>query len=707
MISVNDIGEKARERLIELLLKLFVIRSDCYVLQSTEPDKRGRYVFRKIGKQLTRGILREHLDGNLTVGIYQIDPNERAVKWIVYDVDGTHVSNPEQVIRALLGAIQTYKLPYALEASSSPSSYHVWIFIKLTKIKVAYEFARKICREANVSSASLEIFPKSPHISGGGFGNCVKLPFGVNWKTKKRSCLLDPLTFRPLTYQESLEFLEKVEPIDLPPQSIQSIQKDSNLLNKLRARIKRVCFIRAYEERLQLDGPEGNDFRLAALHEMLGVGFDDEEIHEYFRGQQDYEFDYTQEKINYSRTKEYKPYRCSTLYTKCGSIVSRWCGDCPYSKVNKEDCLRLLKSPDLLQQIVDHIHRELVNETNNVVSLFLAGVSSKTRDPLNIDVVGDSSTGKSKLTCSVMKLFDNASIVGSMSKTSLVHEYTTKVEAGYRIVNLSQTIIVILERENSEEFLNFLKPLTAHDSQETEYKITEPSTKGRHFTQKIKLRGWPVLITVSTRTTKPEEQATRAWTISPNQSEEKYRTVNLDTVKRSMFGSADLEARKEEQIIKKALGMLRFFETLNPFAFCLYELFPHKEPRSMGDLKRAVTLINASTVLHQYQRLRIQKDGKEYLIATIDDYKLAIKLINTLLATTLTGIPNHVREFFDKVIMSLHREGAQITIKSMQRKYREVYGRVIAESSLKTRYLYPLRDFGRIYVDDEHKKPHT
>ena len=62
-----------------LLREKFVNRCDCYCIQH-------RYGYSRIDELLTDEKLRKHLSGEITVGSYQLDSNNR-VKWLCFDFD--------------------------------------------------------------------------------------------------------------------------------------------------------------------------------------------------------------------------------------------------------------------------------------------------------------------------------------------------------------------------------------------------------------------------------------------------------------------------------------------------------------------------------------------------------------------------------------------------------------------------------------------
>src|ERR1700756_2021457 len=67
---------------------LFVNRL-AYTMQSTRPGDNGKhYYYRpKHDRRLTVGIIRNHLNGLVTIGLYSLNPQTQRSKWVAIDAD--------------------------------------------------------------------------------------------------------------------------------------------------------------------------------------------------------------------------------------------------------------------------------------------------------------------------------------------------------------------------------------------------------------------------------------------------------------------------------------------------------------------------------------------------------------------------------------------------------------------------------------------
>jgi hypothetical protein len=136
------------------------------------------------------GIIKQHLDGQATIGAYLV--KENIVKNLIFDFDlktNECLDSLHEGINRLVGALKTLGIPSYVEFSGN-RGYHVWIFFTTA---VNAEDARRLAdialREAQIFSKDIEIFPKQTQTES--FGNLIKLPLGIHKKTDSRCYFLD------------------------------------------------------------------------------------------------------------------------------------------------------------------------------------------------------------------------------------------------------------------------------------------------------------------------------------------------------------------------------------------------------------------------------------------------------------------------------------------------------------------------------------
>jgi len=178
--------------IIAKLRELFITRDDTWARQQAD----GRYV--RIRRSLTDIILHLHLSGEVTVGVYQLNPKTNEVKWVCADIDPERTRNiwgaAKRIYEESVNLFNSEAI--MLEASRYPDpSAHVWVCFKPIPADLAQKMGKHILEKTK--TPEVELFPKQTDV-GGGFGNLVKLPLGLHQREKKWSCILDSNTLTPL-----------------------------------------------------------------------------------------------------------------------------------------------------------------------------------------------------------------------------------------------------------------------------------------------------------------------------------------------------------------------------------------------------------------------------------------------------------------------------------------------------------------------------
>ena len=122
---------KATPQIVRGYQELFVNRR-AYTMQSLRPHPAsGRhYYFRPSRKgtdvplMLTDSIIRQHLEGEVTIGLYAINPSNQRCKWVAIDAD---YRNAMEDLLKLQYHLTQDRVDPALEMSRRGG--HLWIFL--------------------------------------------------------------------------------------------------------------------------------------------------------------------------------------------------------------------------------------------------------------------------------------------------------------------------------------------------------------------------------------------------------------------------------------------------------------------------------------------------------------------------------------------------------------------------------------------------
>ena len=186
---------KATSEIVGDYSRLFVNRG-AYTLQSLRPHpESGRYYyFRPKAKgageelSLTAATIRSHLEGELTIGLYAINPATERSKWLAIDAD--YGGAMEDLLK-LQYFLQEDKVEAALEMSRRGG--HLWIFMERSALArecriYIYNLALRLGVRIKGSGLAegIEIFPKHDELRKGEFGNAIRGPLGIHRGANRR-----------------------------------------------------------------------------------------------------------------------------------------------------------------------------------------------------------------------------------------------------------------------------------------------------------------------------------------------------------------------------------------------------------------------------------------------------------------------------------------------------------------------------------------
>lgn len=331
------------------MLKLMCNRRDTYGLQ----NETGAYTRSRF--PLTDKDLQAHISGEKTIGTYQLN-KEHQVSWIAFDVDshapkvkdpltGKRVpkaETPEEIDKRnriaeenkerLSNALNSLNIPFTLEASGSPFSFHFLIFLSKPIPASLAVFAGEEIKKIAGIVGDIELFPKQTKLTQKEFGNLLKMPFATHRRTGLKSKI-----FINGEFQENFEGLE-IKTIDFSPLSELEQEQKEKIKEKVKKAKKefkdsnpdfkpvkdgflRPCFISS--QFLQMDYGDGNQFRIAAAGEMYRAGYPLDVALQYFKYQADFDEEETRYRLslvyegNYRRTEQEKLKRLCTRFVSC------------------------------------------------------------------------------------------------------------------------------------------------------------------------------------------------------------------------------------------------------------------------------------------------------------------------------------------------------------------------------------------------------
>jgi hypothetical protein len=337
--SQDGIGnsEEGRIRRTVKGLTWFIGRADCYGQQYVKGLGNAGYF--RVASPLDTTVLTKHAEGDITVGSYQIN-QEDLVRWAVVDIDnhdGKSASKADENRNKLVDYLDTYGVPYLIELSGSPNSYHIWILLSPTRTYNAFRFIRQVASEAEIDMTICEVFPKQKELAGKSkYGNLVKLPYGKNLKTGKWATFIDPDSGEsipcPAEPPGFVRLLEIPRPADKAGRGRRTTSSVSYAgRSGTCGQALDPCMVSALDDGLDLNGSAGHYLRFAIAVKALDLGWPEDAIVDLFRKQPDFNEDITRGKIKELARYGYHPSSCATLLDKCGTLIAGYCHSCRFN----------------------------------------------------------------------------------------------------------------------------------------------------------------------------------------------------------------------------------------------------------------------------------------------------------------------------------------------------------------------------------------
>jgi hypothetical protein len=186
---------KANPSVVASYRSLFVNRL-AYTLQSPRPhSESGRHYYFRPKKRgtgadlsLTTQMIRSHLEGAVTIGLYAINPTTQRSKWVAIDAD--YDGAMEDLLK-----LQHFLLQDGVEAALEMSRRggHLWIFMsnpapardcRIYIHDLATRLGVPVKRGA--LAEGIEIFPKHNELGPQEFGNAIRGPLGIHRGANRR-----------------------------------------------------------------------------------------------------------------------------------------------------------------------------------------------------------------------------------------------------------------------------------------------------------------------------------------------------------------------------------------------------------------------------------------------------------------------------------------------------------------------------------------
>ena len=329
----------------------------------------------------------------------------------------------------------------------------------------------------------------------------------------------------------------------------------------------------------------------------------------------------------------------------------------------RADAVRYLADPNLIQNLVRDIRKiGIVGEDSNALALYLFSLTRKSEKPISAVVFGDSSAGKSYLVNRICDLIptEDLLILSSASARSFEHASEDMLKHKFIVVQEIEGLDAVeptIRIMQSEGRLSRLVPVKNEvtDKYESIHKDVECPA---------------CIITTTTRDRVHPENSTRIFELYVNQTAE--QTAQIHELQRQKVTLEWAAIEKEQASVKVThANVQRLIRNLKAFIpFAKYISFPQESLRSRRDFERFLSLIQAVALFRQFQKDAKQTaGGEEYIVADLDDYRVAFDLGMKLFTATLSPISERTK---DVLRVCLQIESETFTREDVKRKAKDL-----------------------------------
>jgi DNA primase len=375
--------------------------------------------------------------------------------------------------------------------------------------------------------------------------------------------------------------------------------------NKLKATVKGICNKRFHVDTVDFYSARSRSYLVRGLAELFG---EEEQV-----------INRDMEKLTLL-TEEYAAHATTETATPA---------EIPTQE--KEEALRFLQSPDLLDEIVADIETlGYTGEELNKLLCYIAAVSRKTEEPLSVMIQSRSAAGKSCLQDSILALIPEEDYI----------KYTRLTDQAlfYKDGSLAHKLLAIEELDGMNGALYSIRTIQSSKKITIAYTGKDP-VSGKMQTEENSVEG-PLMVFITTTHAEIDgETASRFLFISIDESREMTEKI-LARQRKAHTLDGFLAKLQGADIIRKhqnANRLLHPIKVVNPYGELL--TFTSQSLRARRDNTKYLGLIQAIAFLFQYQRRRHQVDygGNivEYINVTLADIDHANQLAAEVLGRSL------------------------------------------------------------------------
>ena len=315
------------------------------------------------------------------------------------------------------------------------------------------------------------------------------------------------------------------------------------------------------------------------------------------------------------------------------------------TEAERGEALAFLRRPDLLDAIATGMENlGWVGEDKTKRLLYLVAVSRKLATPLSSALIASSGAGKSKCIETIAELTPPEDTIHVSRLTDSALYYHDRDALRHKLLIIDEADAL------SAEVMVALRVLQSRGALSQSHVTRDPSTN-QTTSHLLEARG-PVAVLTSSAGEIETQMLSRCYRIlvdeSPAQTQRILAAQRRQRVDPEAVG-AESTRMKIVQLHRNVQRLLDAKAVLIPFADRIQ--FPTSSIKYRRTQERFLNLIEASALLHQFQRLKQRnKSGEELIIATEADFEIALSLAAESIAHECDELSLGAREVLEAVV---------------------------------------------------------
>lgn len=305
----------------------------------------------------------------------------------------------------------------------------------------------------------------------------------------------------------------------------------------------------------------------------------------------------------------------------------------------RDEALDFLKQADLMERVLADMEAlGYVGEETGKLLVYLIGISRKLRKPLSGIIRSQSGSGKSSL----------AELLEQLTPAEDVRFYSriSPMALSWGPTDLRHKLIILEERMGGEGADYQIRTLQSRQRISQLVAVKDPAT-GQMAADFREVHGPIAFLETTTQNDLNPENTTRCYEIFLDESEAQTRRIQEAQRRARVPGAHDPEELRKA-ITRRHHNAQRLLEQKPVFLpFVEHVTFPTRWLRTRRDHERFLALIEASALLHQHQRKSgTTEEGTSYVLADLEDYRLAYGLTRRVLEATFHELSQTARDLW-------------------------------------------------------------